>query len=195
MSATSPPLMSSGNSPHVKSQGSAKERAVAVERMQKEALAALPLNSLYIGLWIRSDPPVANDFHWAYYFHSRPLGGTKYHIRNLGSGWIVDHEPTNGIFGANFLCVLIEIATVPETKHGELDQIIRSYDANVNSIPGVTCRVWLLEVAQKLIDHGIIHCNSHLELGQECMAIGNQHMHGASINEQPRPVVKSRLCH
>lgn len=116
----------------------AKERASAIKKTQEEALTRLPLNALYIVLYIRSDPPQPNDFHWGYYFHTGPQGGYKYHMRNLGGGWIPDHGKTGGVFKSNFLCVLIQIATVPQGKHGQLDQIMKSRDHDVNSIPGVT---------------------------------------------------------
>jgi hypothetical protein len=32
-------------------------------------------------------------------------GGTKYHARGVGGGWIAGHEATTGIFTENFLCV------------------------------------------------------------------------------------------
>lgn len=174
--------------------GGSKQKALAVKKSQEEALARLPLNTLYTVLYIRSDPPNANDFHWGYYFHAQPKGGTKYHIKNLGGGWITDHGPTGGVFKSNFLCVLVQIATVPQTIHVQLDQIMRTYDANVNSIPGVSCRVWLLTILQKLIQNGIVRCSNIVQLQQECLAIGNQHSAAAAQNTQPRPVVRSRVC-
>ena len=172
----------------------ARDRALAIKRTQEEALARLPLNALYIVLYIRSDPPRPNDFHWGYYFHTSPRGGLKYHMRNLGGGWIPDHGTTGGVFKSNFLCVLIQIANVPLAKHSLLDQIMRSHDGDVNSIPGVTCRVWLMAILQKLIQHGIVHCSNVDALQQECMVFGNQYSAGAAMNTQPRPVVSSRLC-
>ena len=173
----------------------AKERALAIKKTQEEALSRLFVGTLYIVLWIRSDPPQPNDFHWAYYFHTSPQGGLKYHMRNLGDGWIPDHSATGGVFKDNFLCVLVQIASVPQAKHGQVDQIMRSRDGDVNSIPGVTCRVWLLFILQRLIQDGIVQCTSSVEaVQQECMVFGNQYSVGAARNDQPRPVVRSRLC-
>lgn len=172
----------------------ARERAATIKKQQEDALARLPPNALFIVLWIRSDPPRQNDFHWGYYFHSGPQGGTKYHMKNIGGGWIPDHGPTGGVFKSNFLCVLIQVATIPETARSSLDQIMRSHDGDVNNIPGVTCRVWLVKTLEKLIQHGLVRCGSPDELQQECMSFGNQYSPGAAINQQPRPVVRSRLC-
>lgn len=172
----------------------ARERALAIKASQEEALSRLPLNALYIVLYIRSDPPQPNDFHWGYYFHTSPQGGSKYHMRNLGGGWIPDHGPTGGVFKSNFLCVLVQIATVAQAEHAQLDQIMRSRDRDVNSIPGVTCRVWLIVILQQLIQHGLVRCSSVDALVQECMDFGNQHSAEAASNMQPRPVVRSRIC-
>ncbi|KAJ6095209.1 hypothetical protein N7486_005955 [Penicillium sp. IBT 16267x] len=129
-----------------------------------------------------------------YYFHTSAMGGTKYHMRNLGGSWMPDHGPTGGVFKSNFLCVLVQVAIVPGTVYGRLDQTMRSHDGDVNSIPGVTCRVWLMEILQKLIQQGIVRCSNAEALLQECMGIGNQYRASAAINQQPRPVLRSRLC-
>ena len=171
-----------------------RERALALKKIQEEALAKLPLNTLYIILYIRADPPQPNDFHWGYYFHTSAKGGEKYHMKNVGSGWIPDHGHTSGVFKSNFLCVLIQIAAIPEANHELLDQIMKSCDLDVNDIPGLTCRVWLLTILQDLIRHGLVRCSSVDGLQQECMTFGNKYSADAVRNVQPRPVVSSTLC-
>lgn len=108
--------------------------------------------------------------------------------------WVVDGYP-RGVFKSNFLCVLIEIARIPQAKHSQVDQIMRSHDGDVNSIPSVTCRVWVMAILQKLILNGIVQCSNCDALQQECMRFGNQYSDAAATNDQPQPVVKSRLCH
>ncbi|KAL4919023.1 hypothetical protein BDW62DRAFT_217133 [Aspergillus aurantiobrunneus] len=146
-------------------------------------------NTLYVVLWIRSDPPKPNYFHWGFYLHTSSTRGTKYHARNLGSGWIPDHGHTGGVFKSNFLCVLIQIATLPQAQRGLLDQIMRSRDGVFNSIPGMSCRVWLLVTLESLV-----RCSDVTALEQECFAFGNHYSVGASKNNQPRPVIASGLC-
>lgn len=116
----------------------ARERALQIKRAQEQALVSLPQRHLYIILWIRRDPPITNDFHWGFYYHKNASGGTKYHMRNVGGGWLPDHGPTGGVFKSNFLCVLVQIASIPADEEQRLDQLMRTYDSNVNSIPGVT---------------------------------------------------------
>ncbi|KAJ5960963.1 uncharacterized protein N7479_008113 [Penicillium vulpinum] len=169
-------------------------RGLIKKQQEEEALARLPLNTLFIVHWIRSDPPPQNDFHWGYYFHTSTMDGTEYHMRNLGGGWIPDHGPTGGFFKSNFLCVLVQVAIVPGTVYGELDRIMRPHDGDVNSIPGVTCRVLLMRILEKLTEQSIVRCRNFDALLLECMAIGNQYSASAAINQQPRPVVRSRLC-
>lgn len=172
----------------------AKERALQIKQAQERALADLPQRKLYIVLWIRSDPPIPNSFHWGFYHHKDTDGGTKYHLRSLGSGWITDHGPTGGVFKSQFLCVLIQIASIPAEEDQRLNQIMSTYDANVNSIPNVTCRVWLFKILELLVQQGLVGCNDLQSLQAECMDYGNQYIADAARNIQPRPVVVSSRC-
>ena len=172
----------------------AREKALQIKQLQEEALAALPLNKLYIVLWIRNDPPIANDFHWGMYYHKTKKAGTKYHMKNLGPGWIADHGTTSGVFKSQFLCVLIEIGTISADNEGTLDRIMRSYDDTANTIPGFTCRVWVLMILPHLIQLGLLRCSDLAGLEQECFIFGNECMNAAAGNDQPRPVRVSRRC-
>jgi hypothetical protein len=116
-------------------------------------------------------------------------------MRNVGGGWIPDHGPTGGVvFKSNFLCALVQIATVLEASRDSLDRIMRCHDGDVNTIPGVTCRAWVIKVLEKLIQQGIVRCSDADALQQECMVFRNQYSPGAAINQQPRPVVRSTVC-
>ncbi|OJD13800.1 hypothetical protein AJ78_05782 [Emergomyces pasteurianus Ep9510] len=171
-SSSEPPQAASDNSKSTvpPAHRGARERGLEIKRMQEAALLKLDIGSLYIVLYLRSDPPEPNDFHWAYYFH------------------------TNSQSGSNFLCVLVHIAAVPQEKRTQVDPIMKALDGNINSIPGVTCRVWIMKVLEMLIENGIVRCNSTSELQDECFTIGNQNSAAASKNNQPRPVVRSRVC-
>ncbi|KAJ5144218.1 uncharacterized protein N7515_003005 [Penicillium bovifimosum] len=170
------------------------ELRASIKAKQAETLARLTPNTLHIALYLRSDPPLPNDFHWAFYLHngtgSTPVG-TKYHVRGIGGGWIPGHEATAGIFAENFLCVMIQIGTIPASAHARVDELMRINDQTLNSIPGITCRTWLLEVLGVLVEEGFVHCDVR-ELEKDCMEIGNEHSWSASTNEQPRPAVMWR---
>lgn len=118
-----------------------REKGLKLKQLPESALAALPQRKLYIVLWIRDDPPVANYFHWGLYYHNNRNGGTKYHMRGLVGGWIADHGSTAGVFKSQFLGVLIEIGSIPEDEEATLDQIMRSHDSDAKNIPRFTCQV------------------------------------------------------
>lgn len=182
--------------------------------VQTTALETLPPNTLYIALWIRNDPPETNDFHWAlYHHHNASIGGKKYDVKGINknnSHWVTDHAWTGNIFKTNFLCVLIRIA---DLGHGDgddgerLDEGIHALDGCVNDIPGVTCRVWLFVVLERLVREGVWGLRDDigdvdgggdglglLRLEKECMEFGNRVRQEAALNIQPRPVVVSRFC-
>lgn len=189
----------SGSAPKPSKSGtaplSARDRALAIKKAQEEVLVRLPIDRLYIVMWIRDDPPQPNDFHWGYYHHKSPYtGGTKYHFKNLGSGWMADHGPTGGVFKSKFLCVLVQIAEIPANKENILSQVMRTYDTSWSSIPGMSFRVWLFRIMALLIQHGLVRCDNIPALEQECKDIGNQHRGDAAGNRQPRPVRVARTC-
>ena len=175
-------------------QKTGREGALQIKRLQEQALRDLPPRKLHIVLWIRNDPPSANDFHWGFYYHKTEDGGTKYHMKNLGSGWIADHGPTGGVFKSQFLCVLVEIGTISADNEGQLDQIMRSLDSSANTTPGFTCRVWIFTLLPLLIQLDLLRCSDLAALEQECFSFGNECMISASKNNQPRPVRVSRRC-
>ncbi|UDD60070.1 hypothetical protein AFCA_007499 [Aspergillus flavus] len=70
---------------------------------------SLTPNSFYIALYIRTDPPIPDNFHWALYLHHHETG-TKYHITNESTGWIAAHAPESAILNSFLLVGLIRIA-------------------------------------------------------------------------------------
>ncbi|KAL4921964.1 hypothetical protein BDW62DRAFT_99385 [Aspergillus aurantiobrunneus] len=119
-------------------------------------------NTLCISLFIRADPPLPNDFHWALYHPTTPTSGTKYHITNEGHGWIAGHsrESPPGHLKSFLLVGLIRIASVntntgdPDDLNSKIDGILRSHDNKLNDKDGVTCRTWLLEMLGILYREG-----------------------------------------
>ena len=158
----------------------------------------LQVNSLYVLLFIRLGEPVPNDFHWGLYLHLDPRIGTKYHVKGIGDGWIADHGSVADVLKSLLLVGLIRIADVLGKCINHVDTVLRSYDDRLNSIPGITCHVWLfwmLEMLQKPMgDLRILKCNSLEVMQQEAMSWGNIHAHDGSLNMQPRPISYSTLC-
>ncbi|RAL06784.1 uncharacterized protein BO97DRAFT_379735 [Aspergillus homomorphus CBS 101889] len=162
------------------------------------SLTNLKVNSLYILLFIRNHPPAPNDFHWGLYFHRNPdTGGTKYHIKQQGSGWIADHAPTAGVFKSFLLVGLFRIADVPVGWESHLDQTMKAYDNQLN-LPGITCRVWVLWVLallqKPIAGKVILKCSNLQSLENEVKDWGNANATSAANNVQPRPLAASTLC-
>lgn len=197
--ATTPPPTTTPN----KAKMEARQKVLSIKKSQETAQSLLPPNTLYIALCIRSDPPVPNDFHWALYLHTPAHtpggGGTKHDAENHAGGseggWIAQHAPTAGILKTNFLCVLVHIADIPETQIGVVEGVMRERDGDLNEIPAVTCRVWLLVVLERLIGMGVVRCEGGVQgVERECLGFGNEFMEEAAGNVQPRPVVRAGGC-
>jgi hypothetical protein len=173
----------------------AKQNAREIRNKQSDLLTSLPQNTLHINLYIRSHPPLPNDFHWAFYLHSgadKVPSGYKYHVRSISDYWFPGHESTARVVSETYLCVMIQIATLPPGVNERVEEIMKTYDATLNSIDGISCRVWLLMVLRLLVEEGLVRCDVK-ELERECLDFGNDFSLSASLNEQPRPIVGSML--
>ncbi|KAJ5923625.1 hypothetical protein N7454_008870 [Penicillium verhagenii] len=162
------------------------------------SLGTLSPNGLYILLYIRHHPPVPNNFHWAFYFHISPQqGGTKYHVKDIGQGWIPDHGVNHAVMKEFLLVGLFQIAHVPTGQEEYLDRIMRTFDGRLN-VPETTCRIWILWVLallQGTVDgRRLLECDDVQALEEEIKDWGNENAMGAANNEQPRPVGRSSLC-
>ncbi|KAK2809689.1 hypothetical protein FQN50_003533 [Emmonsiellopsis sp. PD_5] len=164
--------------------------------------SSLTPSSLYVALYLRTDPPTPNDFHWALYHHLSPhTGGIKHHIRNEGSGhWIPDHSPTVNIMKELLLVGLLRIAQVPEEMGREgLERAVGMFDGGLNGGEvgmTMTCRVWVVKVLGVLRGEGLFG-DVVVDLGElerEVKGWGNGQAMGASANVQPRPVGELGLC-
>lgn len=122
------------------------------------------------------------------------MNGTKYHIKNLSSGWITGHGNTGGVMKSIFLCVLIQIGTIDPVRAAQLESIMRSYDGQLTSISNINCATWLSTVLEKLVQQSLVHSTDIPGLRDECLAFGNEHMATARDNRHPRPVVTSNKC-
>lgn len=162
------------------------------------ATTLLP-NTLYICLFLRSDPPLPDDFHWALYHHSTN-SGTKYHITNEGRGWIAGHscESPSSILKSFLLVGLIRVAGLNNTNantddlNRKIDSTLRSHDDKLNDKYDVTCRVWLLEMLGILYTEGLltdVKCGGDIKMLERVVKQwGNGFAEGAARNVQPRPV-------
>ncbi|KAL5364365.1 hypothetical protein BJX96DRAFT_178882 [Aspergillus floccosus] len=163
---------------------------------------SLTPNTLYIAIYVRTDPPVPDNFHWAlYYHHDAARGGTKYHITNEWgqSAWMASHGPESNILKTFLLVGLLRIVDIPSGAANAIDQLIRSYDGQLNDL-GVTCRTWVFRVLRLLQgqeptaistveDGNVLDAKVDLELlEREVMDWGKRYAEESCRNMQPRPV-------
>jgi hypothetical protein len=145
-------------------------------------------NTLYIILYLRGTAP-DTGFHWGLYHHySLQAGGYKYHIRNLGSGtWIADHASTRGAAKSFLLVGAFAIATLSSSYGPAVSQIAQQEDHLLNSIAGMTCRVWVLRALARLkLGTLLPYCDTQ-QVEREAIAFGEAFRQSASFGERPRP--------
>lgn len=163
------------------------------------SLKDLEPNGLFVLLFLRTDLPVQNDFHWALYLHGdSSSGGTKYHIKQQGSGWITDHGTTYGVFKSFLLIGLFQIATIRAGWESYVDSQLRTYDPWINT-PGISCDIWVFWVLrllqQPVNGYRILNCDDLDELANEIKEWGNGYSAAAVANRQPRPIGRSSKSH
>lgn len=159
-----------------------------------ERQAAMPIGGLFIVLYIRGDPPKEGDFHWAFYVHTSATAGVKYHATGSPNTWMASHGSSSNVLKEFLLCVLIQVGQIPPSELDKVDRVMKTHDGELNTIPGLTCRVWVWTIMKLLLESGMVQMSGSIEqLELECKTFGNQFREGASRNEQPRPVVRSNI--
>ncbi|CZT17627.1 uncharacterized protein RCC_03464 [Ramularia collo-cygni] len=172
-----------------------KTRRDAVSELQKNAYGSLPVGGLFIALFVSADPHQSDAFHWGIYHHATSFKGTKYHITGSAGRWIAAHSDARNTFKSQSLSVLVQIGQIPQSATDQLDQIMKSHDHELNNLPGLTCRVWVFTVVEKLVAAGLLTMTGTTStLEDECKAYGNQLSSGDAQKDQPRPVVRSAIC-
>lgn len=142
----------------------------------------LETGALYIALYARDDP---SSFHWAIYHHWSSTRGTKFHIRNIGSGWFSEHEPNSGIMKEFLLVGLMKIADVP----ADLTEALHaSITAVPHDSPTVNCLSWVRDSLEAAMSAGAVRRFSIDELEQDARAFGASQFDDAAQNVQPRPI-------
>lgn len=150
-------------------------------------------NALYILLFIRSDLPLQNDFHWSLYHHTSPSsGGKKYHVIGRSSRWLADHSLASDITKSFLLVGLFQIAFIP--AEFDVDSVMRSFDDRLNDVEGLNCRTWVFDVLGSLRGSGVLRCDDLGALEREALDWGNVYAVEACGNIQPRPLGRSALC-
>lgn len=172
-----------------------KEFRAALLAKQDEALSALPTGGLYISMFCTLPPPDPT-YHWGFYLHMGGVNGRVYHIHgSTGQGWHSAHKDTHNALRSLSLTCYVKIGQIPTHAFDRLHQIMQMYDQNLNGIAGISCRVWLFMIVRELIRDGLVRSNGSMaELEAECRAFAGLYNSGAGAQQQPRPIVASRIC-
>ncbi|RPD53258.1 hypothetical protein L226DRAFT_540779 [Lentinus tigrinus ALCF2SS1-7] len=159
----------------------------------------LVVGGIYIILFLRTksnDQPDACNCHWGLYHHIDPMSGVKYHIKNMGVGWIADHGLTRRAMGSMFLIGLLRIGHCAPQDRGRLQTIVESFP--LNQVPpgygSLTCITWTLHIVNLFRRHQYVRCDDLSALEQEATNMGMAHWGPAYDNVQPRPISDSRVC-
>ena len=158
-------------------------------------------DSIYAMLFLHGFGDVPGMYHWAIYHHKNEKeGGFKYHIRNLGMGWITDHGKVHGALRQMYLVGMVRIGSTKksseqsETDDSTIGKIITEKDSFINE-PGVTCKTWALSALHRLASSGYIFSEDIAALDKEIVAFGDKYQRDAVDGIQPRPVQASSICH
>ncbi|EGN93904.1 hypothetical protein SERLA73DRAFT_78282 [Serpula lacrymans var. lacrymans S7.3] len=155
-------------------------------------------NALYIIMFLTGFGQEPRKFHWGVYLHIQNLSGGKpagynYHIKSIGTGWMTDHAPTNGVLMSFVLVGLLAVATIPTEHRPLFEAIVTSEDHKINA-GGITCRLWTLAALQRLKDARLLKCASISDLEQEAISFGESFRLDAVAAKLPRPIQNSQLC-
>jgi hypothetical protein len=168
---------------------------------------------LYVFLTMRSD---AGDCHWGLYLHhsthtaSIPNTNTllspkqrivhrgkKYHVRNLGEGYMADHQVVGDMLSTLFLVGLVRIGVIHNDDLPVVDKVITSLDTQVPQLSrgnAIYCRTWVTGTTRALVQQGFLTTSAtDGEVWAYIENFGREQWAGAAQAIQPRPIVESLL--
>ncbi|KAE8829813.1 hypothetical protein PTNB73_06217 [Pyrenophora teres f. teres] len=163
------------------------------------SLCTLKIIDLHNVLFLRPMPHAPDDYHMCLYVHNDDGGGTRYQVKQEGSGWIADHARTAGIFNSFLLVGMFQITTIPSGHEGRVDQQLRYYDSSLNSLPNISCRIWPPGVLKLLHEEfngeRVLKCADLSAFETEVIACGDTKAGTTLSSRQPRPVAVSGYIH
>ncbi|KAF8062228.1 hypothetical protein FPV67DRAFT_261669 [Lyophyllum atratum] len=172
---------------------------------------------LYIFMTMRAD---FGDCHWGLYLHHNTTvvavppnlhnnalpsavkhrtihRGKKYHVRNLGEGYIPDHQVVGDMLSTLFLVGLLRIGTIQDSAVADVDNIISALDDQVHELSkgnSIYCRTWVVGIIRQLVERGYLATNAtdnHVWAHVE--DFGVKEWGSAEKAVQPRPIATSSL--
>ncbi|KZT03439.1 uncharacterized protein LAESUDRAFT_683967, partial [Laetiporus sulphureus 93-53] len=153
------------------------------------------VGGIYIITFIRTTS-VEGGFHWGLYHHTSPSSGTKYHVTNMGPGWLADHGTTTGVMRSHLLVGLKRIGYCSPSSSKEVADIVQSVPLN-QVPPGrdvLDCRTWAMHIVGILIARGYVKCSDIQALENEVQIWSEKHHADSHNNRQPRVIEDSTVC-
>ncbi|KAH8926401.1 hypothetical protein BT69DRAFT_1239107 [Atractiella rhizophila] len=162
-------------------------------------MAELPTNGIFIALFLRTDPPQPDDFHWALIISTTDAQARainyKFHISGSNGRWMPDHQRTANFLNSFLLAGCLHIGTFRITDKDILERLITADDQLVNSfLPPYNCVQYILNAISRVAAGGYLQLASIEALKQEALQFGNTNSSSAIRNEQPRPIGVSATC-
>ena len=159
-------------------------------------LSDLRVNNLYILLQLRASRE-HDDFNWALYMHkSGDTGGNLFQILRSGAGF----QPTN-VFTATALnststIGLIRVAAINTDNVDTAVALVEQDNPILDTIPNMDEKVYVLRALERIRAGGLMAANTwnSLDLEQEILVFGNNHIMGAWNGLRPRALDHSRVC-
>ncbi|KAG5640350.1 hypothetical protein DXG03_009104, partial [Asterophora parasitica] len=174
---------------------------------------------LYVFMTMRAD---VGDCHWGLYLHhsttivasppteqsNRTLPpaptkrrtihrGKKYHVRNLGEGYMPDHQIVGDMLSTLFLVGLLRIGTVQDPAISDVDSIISALDEQVHELSrgnSIYCRTWVVGNIRALVEKGVLATDARDEaIWAHIEEFGEREWESAEKAVQPRPIMDSSL--
>lgn len=156
----------------------------------------LQIGAIYLLLFIRDRDP-AKGFHSALYHHHTTHGGYKFNVKQMGSGWICDSAPNNGIMQSFLLDVALRIGFCDPGPTG-VEALAWIDEVCLIEPPApfdtFNCRTWTLHCVRGLVERGFVRCDDLDALEQGAKEWATLHHESAHDGVMPRPIEDSRVC-
>jgi hypothetical protein len=118
----------------------------------------VPVKEEGLYLFIRGNPSIPG--HHGLYRHKSGNGGSEYHARNIGFGWVKETGITHGLPESMGMILLLHVGVVPEDEFSSFESIlkgiaVRPYDSSFN------CIVWAREALEALVSQRVVALKPH----------------------------------
>lgn len=139
--------------------------------------------------------PETNNFQWELYLRRyADRRGTKYRDENSNGRWVTDPDTIKRVTESELLLGLLRIADVDPSERSRVHEYIKADDESLDSISGMSCRVWVQRALERLRIEGDIGFERWEILEQETLMFGNMNLIRVKRSVQSRALGYSKVC-